>query len=231
MKKLLFVVAAVAMLSCNSVKKESTVMVEESLIETPEQAIAALEDGNMRFMNNKSLEIHDEIEYVKSLASGQAPFACVICCSDSRVPAELLFNQGFGDLFVVRTAGNTVLDNFTLGSVEYAATHLGVKAIVVLGHTSCGAITAIIDKEAHGDHSDHGHGDMVETPLGEMLGVIEHLLPKGTELSVDDAIMANIAIQVETIMSEEGVAKMVADGDLVVVPAIYDIATGEVTFM
>ncbi len=231
MKKFLFMMAAVALFSCNTASKSEVAtaqVAEVAAIETPDQAIAALVEGNTRFMNDSTIDLHEGMVRVKELTEGQAPFACVIGCSDSRVPAELLFDLGFGDLFVIRTAGNTVLDKTTAGSVEYAATHLGVKVIVVLGHTSCGAMTAIVEKDAHGDHA---HNEAVESALGDMLEMIEEELPMDSDITVNDAVMANIDIQVKEIMEQEGVAKMVNEGTLKVVPAVYDIATGKVTFL
>lgn len=230
MKKFLFVIAAVALFSCNTAKKESTVVVEEIVIETPEQAINALIEGNLRFMNDSTIDIHDGMERVVSLVDGQSPFACVIGCSDSRVPAELIFDQGFGDLFVIRNAGNTVLDDSAAGSVEYAAEHLGVKAIVVLGHTFCGAITAIVesDAHAHADGSHHNHG---KSALNSMLEMIEAKLPVNADMTLDEAIIANVNNQVAAIMALEPVAKLVESKELVVIPAIYDITTGSVAFL
>ena len=101
-------------------------------------------DGNKRFITEQYAKINIGQDRRTELTKGQFPFAVVVCCSDSRVPPELLFNQGLGDIFVVRVAGN-VLGAMEMGSVEYAVEHLGVKLVVVLGHEQCGAVKATVD--------------------------------------------------------------------------------------
>ena len=106
-----------------------------------EWPLEALKEGNERFANGKSTRIADYSADRERLANGQQPFAVVLCCSDSRVAPEILFDQSLGDLFVIRNAGN-VVDEDVLGSIEYAVEHLGTKLVVVMGHSSCGAVTA-----------------------------------------------------------------------------------------
>ena len=108
-----------------------------------EVALKVLMDGNKRYVSEKSANLHRDAKRRKEVAAGQHPFAIIMGCSDSRVPPELLFDQGFGDLFVVRTAGN-IVDSIALGSMEYAVEHLGVRIIVVLGHERCGAVDATV---------------------------------------------------------------------------------------
>ncbi len=226
MKKFLIIIVTVALFSCNQVVKTSEIstMINTIEIKTPKEAVNALVEGNMRFVNDSTVNMTEGVDYAKSLATSQYPFACVVGCSDSRVPLELLFDQGFGEIFVVRTAGNTVLDDFTAGSVEYAVNHLGVKAIVVLGHTSCGAIAAIVDIE-------DGDGIQTKSPLTEMLQDIKEELHLTKETSIEDAIIQNVQVQINNVMELDGVAEMVDAGELIVVPAIYDLSTGKVTFI
>jgi carbonic anhydrase len=110
---------------------------------SPDQALASLREGNERFVANPAACFEKLAERRREIALGQAPFAAVVACSDSRVPPELLFGRGLGELFVIRDAGNT-LDTLGLGSIEYAVEHLGVPLIVVLGHRRCGAVQAAI---------------------------------------------------------------------------------------
>ena len=110
---------------------------------TPEDAINLLKKGNNRFLKNKFLN-RDYKEQISNSSNGQHPFAIVLSCIDSRVPVEIIFDQGIGDLFSVRVAGNVVSKD-VLGSVEYACKYAGVKLIVVLGHTSCGAVKGACD--------------------------------------------------------------------------------------
>src|ERR1700730_6402867 len=111
---------------------------------TAAEALASLRDGNRRFVENQTTAISHH-ERRTSLISGQEPFAIVLGCSDSRVPAELVFDQGFGDLFVIRVAGNIVAPS-QVGSVEFAAARFGTRLVVVMGHSQCGAIVATVEE-------------------------------------------------------------------------------------
>jgi carbonic anhydrase len=110
---------------------------------SPDQALASLKEGNERFATSDAECVEKLQERRREIALGQAPFAAVVACSDSRVPPELLFGRGLGELFVIRDAGNTV-DTVGLGSIQYAVEHLGVPLVVVLGHRRCGAVQAAI---------------------------------------------------------------------------------------
>jgi carbonic anhydrase len=111
---------------------------------TPAEALERLKAGNQRLVEGKMLHPRQGADWRKSLTKGQAPFAAILSCSDSRVPNELLFDQGFGDLFVVRVAGNVVADDI-VGSIQYAALHLKMPLLVVLGHEDCGAVSAALE--------------------------------------------------------------------------------------
>ena len=121
---------------------------EASQIVTPQDALARLKEGNARFAGGKSMHAHEGADLRLQLKSGQHPFATVLGCSDSRVPIEIIFDQGFGDLFVVRVAGNVITDD-VLGSIEYARIHLNVPLLVILGHEECGAVTAALEARSH----------------------------------------------------------------------------------
>ena len=120
---------------------------------TPQQALEELIAGNERYVNEKSIHPHGGVDRVAETAPHQAPFAAVVGCSDSRVPVELLFDQGIGDVFVIRTAGNNVNSEMVMGSVDYAIEHLGVKVLLVLGHGACGGVTGAVSEgeEEHGN--------------------------------------------------------------------------------
>ena len=128
----------------------------------------------------------------------QAPFAAIVGCSDSRVPVELLFDQGIGDIFVIRTAGNNVNSEMVMGSVDYAIEHLGVKVLLVLGHGSCGGVTGAISEGGH----EHGN-------IGHLLGTIREDVSDyvGKVESLDEAIRHHTHVQVERIMSYAHVAE------------------------
>jgi len=148
-------------------------------------------------------------------ANGQHPYAVVVTCSDSRVPAEHIFNAGIGELFVIRTAGN-VIGDFELGSVEYGAEHLGAKLVVVLGHTNCGAVDAAINGGAHG---------YIETITDEISACLtENCGPREAE-------KLNVANSIQKILSSKMMRHLVEENAVSVVGAIYDITSGEVSFL
>lgn len=228
MKKIYFILFALTILcgcGANNTNSNSTKS-ESAVIETPADAIEALKEGNKRFVEGNSHHYHSDMEYVKRLDSdGQNPFATVIACSDSRVPVELLFDQGFGDLFVIRTAGNSLIDNVTLGSVDYAINHLHSKVVVVLGHTNCGAITAIVNM-------GHDHGVENDHEVQELLGNIANHIPqhKGTHAELDQAIIDNVEIQKSMVVERPHIQKLIEDKKLDVVSAVYHLDSGEVEF-
>ncbi|MFI3261912.1 MAG: carbonic anhydrase [Rikenellaceae bacterium] len=203
-------------------------------IKTPKQAIKALVKGNERFMKDHSIHPHEGMQRVKSLIGSQKPFAAVVACSDSRVPVELLFDCGFGDIFVIRTAGNTVIDDSTLGSVDYAINHLGVQVVVVLGHTHCGAITAVTELgKAHDEHDGHHHISAEDDKyVTKLITRISEDIPDyvGKTECLDEAIAANTKVQLDILLSVPHIAKSIEEGELAVVSANYDIETGLVTF-
>lgn len=188
---------------------------------TPREALAELIAGNERYVNEKSIHPHGDMDRVKKTAPHQAPFAAVVGCSDSRVPVELLFDQGIGDIFVIRTAGNNVNSEMVMGSIDYAIEHLGVKLLIVLGHGSCGGVTgAISDGE-----EEHGN-------IGCLLGTIRNDVRDyvGKPDSIDVAIHHHTQVQVERIIAYPHVAEKIANGKLLVKKAYYDVNTGKVTY-
>lgn len=186
------------------------------------QALQLLIEGNKRFaaMNathpNQGKERRDEVK------GGQKPFAVIVGCSDSRIPPEILFDQGIGDVFVIRLAGN-IVDDTALGSVEYAVDHLGTRLVVVLGHAKCGAVTA-----ATQGGEAHGHiGSIVQL----IIPAVEQARAKSGDL-IDNSIKENARLVAATISSSKPIlSKMVEDGKIAVVPAYYDIDTGMVELL
>ena len=193
-----------------------------SVPSTPEEALAALIAGNERYVNEECINPRSDMERVEETAPHQAPFAAVVGCSDSRVPVELLFDQGIGDIFVIRTAGNNVNSEMVMGSVDYAIEHLGVKVLIVLGHGSCGGVTGAVSE------GDHEHGN-----IGHLLGVIRNDVSDyvGKTDKLDDAIRHHTHVQVERIMSNPHVTEKVEKGELLVKAAYYDVRTGKVSLL
>lgn len=189
-------------------------------VSTPEEAIAKLMAGNERYINETSIYPRADIDRVEETAPHQAPFAAVVGCSDSRVPVELIFDQGIGDIFVIRTAGNNVNSDMVMGSVDYAIEHLGVKVLLVLGHGSCGGVTGAISE----DEEEHGN-------IGKLLATIRQDVADyvGKPENLDAAIREHAHIQVERILSYPHVAEKVKKGELLVKRAYYDVKTGKVS--
>jgi carbonic anhydrase len=189
---------------------------------TPAAALERLKAGNARFIAGASKR-RDWTAKVVATASGQFPFAAVLGCMDSRAPIEVVFDQGIGDVFGVRVAGNVVNDD-ELGSLEYAA-KVGIKLIVVLGHSSCGAVKGAIDK----------------VELGNLTGLLAKIRPAveaaGCNDAKDEACVTKVAEQnVRQAMKEirersAYLAKYLDDGKIELVGGMYDVATGKVTFL
>src|SRR5688572_3762170 len=177
-----------------------------------------LDEGNKRFVSGKPVHPDETLERLRELKKGQHPFAIVVSCSDSRVPAELVFDQGLGDIFSIRTAGN-VMGDYELGSIEYAVEHLDCKLIVVMGHKGCGAVKAFIDSKGHYDHEDHIK-KIVEYIESEKE---EHDLAKVDKLSIDNAVTANIQHGVDFLKTAKPILKESYDKkEITIIGAVYD---------
>lgn len=206
------------------VREVMTAEVQTAL--TPEQALQRLKDGNERFVHGEQTP-RDLNAQVEATADGQYPFAVVLGCVDSRAPAELLFDQGVGDIFNARVAGNFVNDDI-LGSIEFATEVAGAKVIVVMGHTACGAVKGACD------NVQVGH---ISSLVDEIRPSVEAVTPEGETCSssnhelVDDVAAHNVERTITEIRdSSEIIVALEEQGDLMVVGAMYDIATGEVHF-
>ena len=192
-------------------------------------AIERLRDGNRRFVSGEST-IEESIRQTKrgDLVAGQNPFAIVLACSDSRAPVELVFDQGLGDLFVIRVAGNVVAPS-QVGSVEYAAAELGTRLVVVLGHSNCGAVDATL-KELRREQAHRSPN--LRAIVDRIRPAVEPLLAKDEHTSLQDAVIANVFRSVERLHHGSAIVeKMVASGDLVIVGAEYSMESGVVTFL
>jgi carbonic anhydrase len=187
-----------------------------------EAARQKLAEGNKRYTLSKLSHQNQTTERRSEIAGGQHPFAAILSCADSRVPPEIIFDQGLGDLFVVRLAGN-ILDSAALGSLEYSVEHLGVKHIVVLGHERCGAIEATIK------------GGETTEPIGSLVKAIQPAVEKARTQPgdlLDNAVKANVAMVVQQLKSSGPIlSELVQKGDLSIEGAIYDLDDGEVTVL
>ena len=202
--------------------------------ETPalsyQEALLALKDGNRRFVAGSHRHAGDSLEVVKTLAAGQKPYAIILTCSDSRVPPELLFDTGLGELFVVRVAGN-ILDPIILGSIEYAAEHLGTPLIMVLGHEKCGAVKATVDLKGKGEGNV---GAIVQAihPALKNTRKAGKVAEKDNARFVEAVADANIALVKAGLTGKSTVLKhLVATDKVKIVAAKYQIGRGEVVMM
>ena len=183
------------------------------------QALQKLIEGNKRFSSSKQSHPNQDEGRRQELHKGQKPFAVIVGCSDSRISPEIIFDQGLGDLFVIRVAGN-IVDDVALGSIEYAVDHLGTKLVVVLGHSKCGAVTATVQGGAV-----HGH---VESIVQAIKPAIEAAKGLPGDLT-DNTIKANARLVADQIQYSDPILSELARlGKIVVVSAYYNIESGEV---
>jgi carbonic anhydrase len=187
-------------------------------------ALRRLQDGNRRFVTGRAKGPGRYNARRAELAEGQAPFAIVLGCSDSRVPPELVFDQGLGDLFLVRVAGNTAADALVIGSIEYSATILGSVLLMVLGHDDCGAVKAAVDVATKGKTLP-GDLSSVAQPI---LPAVEAVRSEPADAIVDAAIQENVRRAVAGLGAVPLLAALVAQNKLMIVGAEYRLKTGRV---
>jgi carbonic anhydrase len=192
---------------------------------TGEQALQRLKEGNKRWIANRSEHPDQTPTRLKEVAKGQTPFVAMLSCADSRVPSEIIFDQGLGDIFVTRVAGNFVDDNI-LGSLEFATSVLGAPLIIVMGHSRCGAVQAAV-KTVTENTAFPGH----------LLDLVDAIAPAVKEAKsqsgdlIENAIKSNVLRNVEKLkLSRPIIAKLVDEEKVKVVGARYELDTGEVTF-
>ena len=208
-------VAGVAVQSAFSLISHPSMLAQT--VTTPDGALQELIEGNKRFAANQLTSVDHDLAILKAhTVDKQEPFAAVLSCADSRVPVELIFDQTIGQIFVNRVAGNIVTPEI-IGSLEYGVAVLGVKVVLVLGHTSCGAVKAAMKADA--------------VP-GQISVLYRHLRPPVEQSggNVDKAIETNARMQAELLRTSSTVIKeALSAGKLKVVSGVYDLATGKVT--
>ena len=197
---------------------------------SPNEALNRLIDGNKRFTEDKSIHPNRCDETKNALLKEQKPFAAVLSCSDSRVPIEIIFDAGLGDIFVVRTAGH-VLSKEVLGSLEYAIKSIGVKLIVIMGHANCGAVSTAI--ETYNNKNYDELSENLQSIMNHIYPAIENV--KSTCLEEDfleAAINSNIEYQVEDLLKKDKyIAEKASKNEIAVVGAKYSLATGKVEIL
>ena len=185
-------------------------------------ALKRLVDGNQRYVNSTTVCHEDWSAKRLAQSQGQAPFAVIVTCSDSRVPPEIIFDQVLGDLFVIRVAGN-VVDDFAIGSIEYGVTVLGADVILVLGHSNCGAVEGALKGLKFDNH--------IQEVLNAIQPAVEAV--KGTTENVlEKAIKANVRhVESKLKSSKPVLAKLLEQGKLGILGGYYDLSSGKVEFL
>lgn len=187
---------------------------------TIDEILQRLKDGNDRFVKDKLDGKLQDSSRREALTGGQSPYAIILSCADSRVVPELAFDTGIGEIFVVRVAGN-VANTSSIASIEYAVAHLGSKVIVVLGHQSCGAVTAAVGGGDNGYNLNH---------------LLAHISPAisqaGDNASIDQVIKKNAEVNVEELSNRSSIISgAVGSGNVKIVPAYYNLDSGKVDFL
>lgn len=191
---------------------------------SPQDAINLLIEGNNRFVNKQKAK-RDLQEQVRETSKGQYPFAVLLGCIDSRVPMELIFDQGIGDIFSVRVAGNIVNEDI-LGSIEYSCKVAGSKVVVVLGHTKCGAVTAACQGV------ELGNITALLSKIKPAINAIKTNDEEMDEATIEKVTIKNIELSIEQVKKESSIlSEMENNGEIKIVGANYNISTGIVTFL
>lgn len=193
---------------------------------SPSMALELLKDGNKRFVNNLKIN-RNLLQQANETSDGQHPFAVILSCIDSRTSAELIFDQGLGDIFSIRIAGNVVNEDI-LGSMEFGCKVAGAKIIVVLGHTKCGAVKGACDNVELGNLT--GLISKIKPAVEQEMSTIENR-NSSNGVFVENVAELNVGLSVKNILVNSPIiAEMVKNGDIGIVGGVHDITTGEVKF-
>ncbi|MEG5045290.1 carbonic anhydrase [Microcoleus sp. B4-C1] len=188
---------------------------------TPDAALQKLMDGNQRFADKKRLNPNQDLVRLTEVAESQKPFAAILGCADSRFPSEIIFDQGLGDLFVCRVAGNVATPE-EIGSLEFGTLVLGAKVVVVVGHKRCGAVSATVK------------GAQVPGQIGSLLDAIKPAVESSKNQAGDkleNASKANVVLQANRLKASPVISKLIEDNKLKVVGGYYDLDTGRVSIL
>jgi carbonic anhydrase len=199
----------------------------ESYPRNADEALARLKNGNRRFMEDKSLHLHEKASWRSQLVESQKPFATVLGCSDSRVPPELVFDVGFGDLFTIRLAGNIIAED-VIGSLQYAVAHLKTPLVVILGHEGCGAVTATVEKILHKTKE-----------LEHIEALIQLIKPglKKLDLKLDHDSLLSAAVEMNVRWSMQRLSTLpegeraLREKRVTLVGGVYELVTGRIRFL
>ena len=200
---------------------------EEAVTASADEVLARLRAGNERFVNGRARFPTVQKEVLAELAKGQQPYATIVGCSDSRVPPELVFDAGFGELFIIRVAGNVVSPE-VLGTLQYAAVHLGTPLFVVLGHEGCGAVQAALAAKFQGARDR----SRIERLLENITPGLDDINAESTpEAQLQAGVEANVRWSMRQLLETPEAKARAAEGVLKLVGAVYELTTGRVRFL
>ena len=207
--------------SCKQKQNEK----QDSAQENTLAPLDKLKAGNEKFVSGHPEHPNETTTRIKELKEGQHPFVVLVSCSDSRIPPELIFDQGLGDVFSIRTAGN-VIGDYELGSIEYAVEHLHCKLIVILGHENCGAV------QAYATSGNEKHDDHIQSLVTYIASEEEQkIIPDSLRSNIDMLVKANITHGVNFLKSSAPVLKPLVDNnEIKIIGAYYDLDSGKVLF-
>ncbi len=195
---------------------------------TSQDAKQLLQDGNQRFVSKSTINRNFD-KQIEATSTGQYPFAAIVSCIDSRIPTEIVFDQGIGDIFNARVAGNFVNDDI-LGSLEFACKLAGSKLIVIMGHTSCGAVKGACDHAKLGNLT--GMLENINPALGKVETSPDEDRSSANTPFVNKVAVQNVYLNIEKLKNDSPVLREMVDaGEIEVVGAMYDVATGKVDFL
>jgi carbonic anhydrase len=192
-----------------------------------DEALTRLKSGNRRFMDDAPRHAHENSSWRSLLVEAQQPFATIVGCSDSRVPPELIFDVGFGDLFTIRLAGNIIAED-VIGSLQYAVAHLHTRLVVVLGHEGCGAVTATVE-EMLNRATEPEHIESLIRSIKPGLGELD--LKQDRETLLRASVEANVRWSIRQLTALPEAKRAIQDKRVTLVGAVYELGTGRVRFL
>lgn len=206
---------------------EEVAKLRDPVATTPEEAVRALKTGNARFFGGLAQRPEASAAERRAQILGQTPFGVVLSCSDSRVPTEIVFDQGLGDLFITRVAGN-IIDRTTLGSIEYAIGHLKTHVVVVMGHEGCGAVkAALLPAEVRAKETEN-----IRFLLDQIVPSVAKLpVIRDEKARMREAVIANVRVQVQNLRKVPFVQDAIRSKKIAVIGAFYEITSGAVDFL
>jgi carbonic anhydrase len=199
----------------------------DSIEEKAKESLARLKAGNKRFSDGCCRHAHESASWRGKLVEGQAPFATIVGCSDSRVPPEIVFDVGLGELFIVRLAGNIIAED-VIGTLQYAVAHLHTPLVVIMGHDSCGAVTAAVDELLKGGDEPSHIEALLQLIKPGLSGVN---LQQERKLLIEAAVEANVHWSIRQLLALPDAQRAINAGLVTLVGAVYELETGKVRFL